>query len=53
MKKFVIPVLATLALAGCFADPVQPTAHMQQLQDSCSAGDMNACSDLGHLVKGN
>ncbi|WP_372886313.1 hypothetical protein [Shimia sp.] len=51
MKKIVISLLAPLALAACWAQPVQPTAELQALQDRCSAGDMTACSDLAHQVK--
>lgn len=51
MKKITVLTLTALALAACVSQPKQPTAEMQQLQTNCSAGDMTACSDLGHLAK--
>ena len=52
MKTTAILVLVALSLAACsISDPQQPNAELQGLQDKCTAGDMNACSDLAHAVK--
>lgn len=53
MKKIAILTLAALTLMACVGQPKQPTAEMQELQNRCSDGDMTACSDLAHKVKGN
>lgn len=52
MKNFVVLAVVALGLGACgISDPKQPNAELQALQDKCSAGDMNACSDLAHAVK--
>lgn len=52
MKPIAILILTALSLAACSnSDPKQPNAQLQGLQDQCSGGDMNACSDLAHAVK--
>ncbi len=52
MKTSAIFVFVALTLAACgISDPKQPNAQLQGLQDQCTAGDMNACSDLAHAVK--
>ena len=52
MKTSAILIFVALPLAACsVSDPEQPNAELQALQDRCSAGDMNACSDLAHAVK--
>lgn len=52
MKKFFVLAAFTLSIGACsMSDPKQPNAQLQALQDKCTAGDMNACSDLAHAVK--
>ncbi|MEX0284570.1 MAG: hypothetical protein AB3N23_08150 [Paracoccaceae bacterium] len=49
MKIVWVALCASVVLSACTATSLTP--NEQALKPACSAGDLGACSEIGHMVR--